>query len=63
MRFSETNIVGARVIDPEPRKDNRGRFMQAWWVWVRCTPLSRQFERNFKIGCYEYESKYTVAGV
>jgi hypothetical protein len=29
---------------------------------VRCTPLSRQLQTNFKIVCYRYEPKYTAAG-
>jgi dTDP-4-dehydrorhamnose 3,5-epimerase len=30
MRFTETGIVGARVIDPSPHEDERGRFLRAW---------------------------------
>jgi dTDP-4-dehydrorhamnose 3,5-epimerase len=30
MRFTETNIFGAKVIDPSPHEDERGRFMRAW---------------------------------
>lgn len=30
MRFTETDIVGVRVIDPSPHEDDRGRFMRAW---------------------------------
>ena len=30
MRFLETGIVGAWVIDPSPHRDNRGQFMRAW---------------------------------
>jgi dTDP-4-dehydrorhamnose 3,5-epimerase len=30
MRFTETDVVEARVIDPTPQKDDRGRFMRAW---------------------------------
>ncbi len=30
MQFTETNVVSARVIDPSPRIDDRGRFMRAW---------------------------------
>ncbi len=30
MRFNETDILGAWVINPEPREDDRGRFMRAW---------------------------------
>jgi dTDP-4-dehydrorhamnose 3,5-epimerase len=30
MRFAETKLVGARVIDPNPHEDDRGRFMRAW---------------------------------
>jgi dTDP-4-dehydrorhamnose 3,5-epimerase len=32
MRFTETFISGAKVIDPSPREDERGRFMRAWCV-------------------------------
>ena len=30
MHFIETDVAGARVIDPDPREDERGRFMRAW---------------------------------
>jgi len=30
MRFLETGIAGAHVIEPSPREDERGRFMRAW---------------------------------
>ena len=30
MRFMETGIVDARVIDPSPHQDERGRFLRAW---------------------------------
>lgn len=30
MRFMETRVVGARVIDPTPHIDKRGRFLRAW---------------------------------
>jgi dTDP-4-dehydrorhamnose 3,5-epimerase len=30
MRFSNTNIAGAWVIDPSPHEDARGRFMRVW---------------------------------
>jgi dTDP-4-dehydrorhamnose 3,5-epimerase len=30
MRFAETELVGARVIEPNPYADDRGRFMRAW---------------------------------
>jgi dTDP-4-dehydrorhamnose 3,5-epimerase len=30
MRFIETSIAGATVIDPTPHEDDRGRFMRAW---------------------------------
>lgn len=30
MRFTETGLVGAWVIDPSPHEDDRGRFMRAW---------------------------------
>ena len=30
MRFTETELAGAFVIDPSPHQDDRGRFMRAW---------------------------------
>lgn len=30
MRFKETDLVGAWLIDPNPHEDDRGRFMRAW---------------------------------
>ena len=30
MHFTGTDIVGARLIDPSPHEDPRGRFMRAW---------------------------------
>jgi len=30
MHFRESTVIGAKVIDPSPREDNRGRFMRAW---------------------------------
>jgi len=30
MRFMETNLIGAWVIDPNSHEDDRGRFMRAW---------------------------------
>jgi len=30
MRFTETKVMNAWVIDPIPHEDNRGRFMRAW---------------------------------
>ena len=30
MRFIETNVIGARLIEPSPRQDDRGRFMRVW---------------------------------
>ena len=30
MLFSECSVAGARVIDPEPHNDERGRFMRSW---------------------------------
>lgn len=32
MLFTPTPIRGAQLIDPEPRADERGRFMRAWCV-------------------------------
>lgn len=30
MHFTDTDVVGAKVIDPSPHQDDRGRFMRAW---------------------------------
>lgn len=30
MRFMENGVVGAKVIDPNPHEDPRGRFIRAW---------------------------------
>lgn len=30
MRFSETRVVDARLIEPSPHEDERGRFLRAW---------------------------------
>jgi len=30
MRFTQTGLIGAFVIDPDPREDDRGRFLRAW---------------------------------
>ena len=30
MLFRETSVSGARVIDPSPHQDDRGRFMRVW---------------------------------
>jgi dTDP-4-dehydrorhamnose 3,5-epimerase len=30
MRFLETEVFGARVVEPTPHQDDRGRFMRAW---------------------------------
>src|ERR1700680_1495036 len=30
MRFTETGVSGAWVIDPSPHQDDRGRFKRAW---------------------------------
>jgi dTDP-4-dehydrorhamnose 3,5-epimerase len=30
MRFTETDLAGAWVIDPNPHADDRGRFLRAW---------------------------------
>jgi dTDP-4-dehydrorhamnose 3,5-epimerase len=38
MRFMDTPIPGAKVIDPSPHQDDRGRFMRAW--------CAREFAEN-----------------
>lgn len=38
MRFTETDVVGAKVIDPIPHGDPRGRFMRVW--------CAREFPEN-----------------
>lgn len=30
MHFADVNVIGAKVIDPTPNSDDRGRFMRAW---------------------------------
>jgi len=30
MRFADAKVIGAKVIDPTPHSDDRGRFMRAW---------------------------------
>jgi dTDP-4-dehydrorhamnose 3,5-epimerase len=30
MRFTKTDVLGARVIDPTPHQDDSGRFLRAW---------------------------------
>jgi dTDP-4-dehydrorhamnose 3,5-epimerase len=30
MRFIDVSVIGAKVIDPAPHSDERGRFMRAW---------------------------------
>ena len=30
MRFDQTTVVGAAIIEPNPHQDDRGRFMRAW---------------------------------
>jgi dTDP-4-dehydrorhamnose 3,5-epimerase len=30
MRFVDTNVIGARLIEPSPHQDERGRFMRVW---------------------------------
>ena len=42
MRFSETDVIGAKVIDPNPHEDSRGRFMRAW-----CTREFTEHDVNF----------------
>jgi dTDP-4-dehydrorhamnose 3,5-epimerase len=32
MRFTDVDVFGAKVIDPTPHSDERGRFMRAWCV-------------------------------
>jgi dTDP-4-dehydrorhamnose 3,5-epimerase len=32
MYFTETGIAGAKVIDPSPHQDPRGRFLRAWFL-------------------------------
>jgi dTDP-4-dehydrorhamnose 3,5-epimerase len=30
VHFTDTDVLGARVIDPSPHQDDRGRFMRVW---------------------------------
>lgn len=32
MYFGETSILGAKLVDPNPHEDERGRFMRAWCI-------------------------------
>ncbi len=32
MRFTETDLTGVWMINPDPHEDDRGRFMRAWCV-------------------------------
>jgi dTDP-4-dehydrorhamnose 3,5-epimerase len=38
MRFSETDVLGAKLIEPTPHEDDRGRFGRIW--------CAREFEDN-----------------
>jgi dTDP-4-dehydrorhamnose 3,5-epimerase len=38
MYFIDTNVIGAKVVDPAPHADDRGRFMRAWCM--------REFSEN-----------------
>src|SRR5271163_3808078 len=38
MNFTESTVAGAKVIEPNPREDDRGRFMRAW--------CAREFAEN-----------------
>jgi dTDP-4-dehydrorhamnose 3,5-epimerase len=38
MHFRDTRVMGAWIIDPAPRHDDRGRFMRAW--------CAREFEEQ-----------------
>jgi dTDP-4-dehydrorhamnose 3,5-epimerase len=42
MRFTETGIAGSMIIEPNPHKDDRGRFMRAW-----CTREFAEHGLNF----------------
>jgi len=32
MHFIDTDVIGARLIEPSPHQDDRGRFMRVWCV-------------------------------
>jgi dTDP-4-dehydrorhamnose 3,5-epimerase-like enzyme len=58
MRFSEPDIVGAWVIDPDPHEDHRGRFMRAWCArefaehgitWPLVATVVSEQDRNWQL--------------
>jgi dTDP-4-dehydrorhamnose 3,5-epimerase len=56
MLFSECTVAGARLVEPEPRVDERGRFMRAWCqkefasAGVRFVPLQANMGRSKRQG-------------
>jgi len=56
MRFTETEIRGAWVIDPSPHEDDRGRFMRAWCTrefaehGIEFSPVQANLGYNFRRG-------------
>ena len=56
MRFTQTEIAGAWVIDPTPHEDDRGRFFRAWCAQefaeqgINFVPVQANAALNFRKG-------------
>jgi dTDP-4-dehydrorhamnose 3,5-epimerase len=56
MRFTQTGLIGAFVIDPDLREDDRGRFFRAWCSkefaeqGVNFTPVQANMGYSFRKG-------------
>jgi dTDP-4-dehydrorhamnose 3,5-epimerase len=56
MRFTETDVSGARLIHPSPHQDDRGRFFRAWCArefadnGISFTPLQANMGYSVKKG-------------
>src|SRR5262245_28349413 len=56
MKFHECDVFGARVIDPTPHEDFRGRFMRAWCrkefsdAGIDFVPLQANMARSLQRG-------------
>ena len=56
MKFFNTDVTGARVVEPEPHQDVRGRFMRAWCSHefaqhgIKFTPLQANMGLSVRAG-------------
>lgn len=56
MHFTQTKIAGAKVIDPTPHADDRGRFMRAWCAkefaenGINFVPVQANMGHSFRKG-------------